>query len=89
MGPETRAGPHDRRNGKARGEDGTDEIVGSEERERWRRGPKGSAVERENRRDEWQRRGRRRRRRREERTVPAPRQTGRKAFEADYHNRAS
>lgn len=24
-----------------------------------------------------------------ERTVPVPRQTGRKAFEADYHNRAS
>lgn len=56
------------------------------------RGQKGGlrlAVERENRREEQQRSKRRRRRRREEKTVPAPRQTGRKAFEADYHNRAS
>lgn len=60
------------------------------------RGQKGGlrlAVEQENQREEQQRskrsKRRRRRRRREEKTVPAPRQTGRKAFEADYHNRAS
>lgn len=56
--PETRAGPHDRRNGKAWGEDGTDEMVRNEVRGRGGEGGLRPAVERENRREEQQRRRR-------------------------------